>query len=80
MPNIAKNKASGTKSALGMLAGSVRAKTRNMRSELAINSENNCPVFARNGAGYVQKMPADDVSSPTVRMPRPPSKVSMADM
>lgn len=45
-----------------------------------MNSEKNMPVRVMNSAGYVQKMPAVEFSPPTVRMPAPPSYVSMADL
>ena len=53
---------------------------QNIRIVLAMNSEKNIPVRVMNEAGYVQKMPAVDVFRPTVRISRPPSKTSMADL
>lgn len=46
----------------------------------AMNSEKNWPVFVMKGAGYVQKIPAVEFSSPTVRIPTPPSYTSIADL
>jgi hypothetical protein len=45
-----------------------------------MNSEKNMPVRVMNSAGYVQKIPADEVGPPTVRILAPPSNVSMADL
>lgn len=45
---------------------------------LAMNSEKNMPVRVMNDAGYVQKIPAVEVASPTVRVSGPPSKTSIA--
>lgn len=57
-----------------------KAKMQNIKIALAINSEKNWPVRVINGAGYVQKIPAEDVLRPTVRKPWPPSNTSMADI
>jgi hypothetical protein len=51
-----------------------------IRRALAMNSEKNMPVRVMNSAGYVQKMPAVEFAPVTVRIPAPPSKVSMADL
>lgn len=59
-----------------------RGSCLHIRSVLAMNSEKNIPVLVMNSAGYVQKMPADALGEKpgTVRIPAPPSKVSMADL
>jgi hypothetical protein len=51
-----------------------------IRRALAMNSEKNMPVRVMNSAGYVQKIPAVEFAPVTVRIPAPPSNVSMADL
>ena len=51
-----------------------------IRRALAMNSEKNMPVRVMNAAGYVQKIPAVEVSPPTVLILAPPSNTSMADL
>jgi hypothetical protein len=55
-------------------------KCLHIRRALAMNSEKNIPVRVMNSAGYVQKIPAVEFAPVTVRIPAPPSNVSMADL
>jgi hypothetical protein len=80
MAKIKKKSTNGVRFPDGIFPGSVMAKMINISIPDATNSPSvnqgpigkilkNCPVVVMKEAGYVQKIPAVDVSPPTLRTP-----------